>query len=137
MTVAGILGMGRTMALSRMRETWQVGDYEESSDPVTLDPITVFVPVYDGPGRFKAPRTSVNAAEAGGQIVTSTMQELHLPSGTTGVEVNMVAVCTGSLDDASLVGLTLRIDGPPAAGQTTAARYPVRDYIEVVDDGES
>lgn len=137
MSLAGVLGMGRTMARSRMRETWQVGDYVESSDPVTLDPITVLIPVYEGPGRFKAPRTSVNATEAGGQIVSSTSPELHLPSGTTGVEVNMVAVCTGSPDDASLVGLTLRIDGPPAAGQTTAARYPVKDYIEVIDDGES
>jgi len=136
-TISGLLGMGRTMARSRMRETWRVGEYVETTDPVTLDPITDLEVAYEGPGRFKAPRTSVSDSEAGGQVVTSTSQELHLPSGTAGVMVNMVAVCDASPDDPSLVGLTLRIDGPPAAGQTTAARFPVRDYIEVVDDGES
>lgn len=120
-----------------MTETWRVGTLEvaEEPDPVSLDPITVFTDVYDGPGRFKAPRTEVSERDAGGQIIASISAELHLPSGTTGIEIDMFAICDASPDDPSLVGRVVRIKGPGTAGQTTAARFTVEETGETIPEG--
>lgn len=124
----------RAHALSRMTQTWRIGTLTEGTDPITNDPIQTLDVVYDGPGRFKAGVWTTSEPEPGGQPIAQQSAELHLPSGTVGVEVDMRAVCDACPEDPALVGRVLRIKGRPAAGQTTAARFPVEDAGELIEE---
>lgn len=117
-----------------MTQTWRIGTLVEDTDPVTFDTIQTIDPVYDGIGRFKA-GGSVSEPTPGGQPIAQQSAELHVPSGTTGIEVDMVAVCDAAPDDPSLVGRVVRIKGRPAAGQTTSQRHPVGDEGLVISEG--
>ncbi len=125
----------RSEAEGRMVQTWRIGTLIEDTDPVTFDPIQTLAAVYDGPARFKAGVWTASEPSPGGQPIAQQSAELHLPSGTPGIEVDMVAVCDAAPDDPSLVGRVVRIKGRPAAGQTTASRYPVSDEGLVIVEG--
>lgn len=118
-----------------MTQTWRVGTLVEGEDPVTFDPIQTFVAVYEGPARFKPEGTAPQSEVVAGQVVTVQAPELHLPAGTTGVEVGMLAVCDVCPEDSSLVGLVVRVDSRPTRGQVTAARFKVVLTGEVLTEG--
>ena len=133
MILGGVLAQGRAWANSRMTQTWRVGTLVEVTDPLTLDVTKTIQAVYAGPARFKVTVSIPSVEEVPGQAVAVQDQELHLPSGTSGIETGMVAVCDACPEDQSLVGRVLRIKGAPAAGQTTAARFPVEETGETVE----
>ena len=118
-----------------MTQTWRVGTLIEVTDPGTLDPVKVLDVAYVGRGRFKPEGTSPAGEVAAGQLVTVQKPELHLPAGTTGVEVGMLAVCDACPEDPALVGMVVRIVSRPSRGQVTAARFAVELTGEVVEEG--
>lgn len=120
MSLLGVLALGRRMAVSRMTETVKVAEAR------SYDPLTLATAVYDGPARVKF-GSSVGESNPAGQLVAIDAAELHLPSGTSGVEADMFAVVEASSADSALVGRVFRIKGRGVAGQTTAARYAVED----------
>jgi hypothetical protein len=126
--------MGRRQAEARMTETVRIGRLEEGTDPVTLDPIQTLDVVYDGKGRIKFPSMNEVEVDAGGQLVVKQDLELHLPSGTVGVTPDMRAVVDASTADPALVGRVFRVKGRPAAGQTTAARFPLEETGETITE---
>lgn len=133
--LGGVLGMGRAQAESRMTQTWQVGFLDEDTDPVTFEVIQLFDAVYTGPGRYRSQTWTTSEPMPGKQPVSVQSEELHLPAGTSGITVDMRAVCTACPEDASLVGKVLRIKGRPSQGQVTAARFPVEDIDERIEVG--
>lgn len=135
MTLLGALRMGRAHAEGRMTQTWRIGTLVEESPPPTYDPIQTLDVVYEGPARFKPEGTAPQSEVVAGQVVTVQAPELHLPAGTTGVEVGMLAVCDVCPEDSSLVGLVVRVDSRPTRGQVTAARFKVVLSGEVLTEG--
>lgn len=135
MTLTGVLGMGRNVAEARMTETWRIGTITETTEPDTYDVVQVLDAVYDGPARYKPEGTVPQVREAAGRLVTEQGPELHLPAGTSGVEIDMVAVCDACPDDASMVGMVVRIAGRPSRGQVTAARFKVTLTGEQLAEG--
>lgn len=133
--LGGALGMGRAQAESRMTQTWEIGTLMESTDPVTFDVTHVLDVVYDGPGRYRSQTWTTSEPMPGKQLVSVQSEELHLPAGTSGITVDMRAVCTACPEDASLVGKVLRVKGRPSQGQVTSARFPVEDIDEWIEVG--
>lgn len=135
MTLLGVLALGRAHANARMTQTWRIGTLTETTDPVTFVTTQTLDAVYDGIGRFKAGVWTTSEPSPGGQPIAQQSAELHVPSGTVGVEVDMVAVCDAAPDDPTLVGRVVRMKGRPAAGQTTAQRWAVADEGLVIVEG--
>ena len=132
--ISQMLPFLRSEANARMTQTWRIGTLVEAEDPATFDTIQTIEAVYTGIARFKA-GTGASEPSPGGQPIAQQSAELHLPSGTPGIDVDMVAVCDACPEDASLVGRVVRIKGRPAAGQTTSNRYPVSDEGLVIVEG--
>lgn len=133
--IGGTVGLGRRWAESRMTQTWRIGTITDGTDPVTLDPIRVFDAVYDGPARFKPEGTAPQSMVVAGQVLVEQTPELHVPAGTTGVEVGMLAVCDACPEDDSLVGVVVKIESRPTRGQVTAARMRVSLTGEQIVEG--
>jgi len=119
------LERGRRMAASRMSETVQVFTVS-LQETGGIRPVEVRTVHYDGPARVKFSSSVVSDAVAAGQLVATQSVELHLPSGSV-VPVDASVEVTASSVDGSLVGRRFTVSGRPQAGQTTAARYPVKE----------
>ena len=136
MGVTTVLSSGRRMAEARMTQTWRIGELVEVTDPVTFEVVQVLDAVYEGPGRFKfVQATAVSETVAGGQVVAEQVSELHLPVATTGLAIDMRAICDADPDDPSMVGRVVRLKGNPTGGQVTAQRWPVEESGEVIVEG--
>jgi hypothetical protein len=79
--------------------------------------------------------TSVSEREPASQPIAVSVLELHLPAGTTGVEVDMRAICDACPEDPGMVGKVVRIKGPGTRGQVTSFRVPVEESGEVIVEG--
>lgn len=126
--VAAFLPGFRAQAESRFTETVTVGEYVDTTNPATGNPVRTLSgsASYVGPARVKYPATSSVAGD-GAQVAQPVAEQqiiLSLPSGTV-VDVGDEVDVTGSTADASLVGARFRVIGSAHKGQTTAARYPV------------
>lgn len=122
----GSLGMGRSMAESRMTETVTVGRYEMIRPAGSLDPVLTLVQTYySGKARVKFPSASATSKEPAGQQIAETSIVVSIPSGSASVPTGAMIRVTASATDAALVGRVFRVEGPAQAGQTTAHRYPV------------
>ena len=126
--VAAQLPYLRSQAESRFTETLTFFTAEESTDPITLDPVTVETPVATGkPGRVKYTGTQGQDVEAGGQYPVITRPEVHVAVGSVDVAPNVFVRVTGSTADAGLIGSVFRISEPCPKGQVTAWRYPAEE----------
>lgn len=125
----------RTEAESRMRATVVVGHVTEVTGPGYAVSKVLASVAYDGVARIKFPRSSVNEPIVADQPVAFEGMELHLPAGTTGVEVDMWVVVESDQDDPGLAGRSFRIQGRPTAGAVTAARFVIEETGELVDVG--
>lgn len=108
-----------------MTQVWRVGTVSVVTPPGTFDTVQVLNAVYDGPGRFKPEGTAPESLVVAGQVMVLQAPELHLPAGTTGVEVGMFAVCDACPEDPALVGMVVKVESRPSRGQVTAARFRV------------
>lgn len=124
MTVNSVLALGRAAAVSRMSESFRIFEVTgRTPDPDNdLREVDVEVDRYVGIGRLVFRSSVVSDVEVASQLVASQSARIDLPAGTTGVGTSMFAVVTASTSDATLVGRRFRIEGMPAAGQTTACR---------------
>lgn len=126
--IAGVLGMGRRMAVSRMTETVTVSVESKSTNPSTGDPVrTVSSPVYSGVAQIAFPSLVVSERDVQGQQVAATSPVLKLPVSVGVVLTGHVVRVTASTSDASLVGRWFRVKSPPQSGQVTAHRYPLEE----------
>lgn len=125
--VAGALPFFREQALSRMSESFRVymvtGRTQDPDDD--LREIDVEEDTYVGVGRIVFRSSVVSDVTVASQLLASQGARMDLPAGTSGVGTGMFAVVTASTSDVSLVGRRFRVEGMPAAGQTTAARFQV------------
>lgn len=133
MTVHGVLQMGRAVANARMTETVRIGTLTITT--VDLDVVQDFDVAYTGPARLSWSTYTVAQPEAAGQPVALSAPVLSIPSGTPGVTVDMRAVVDDSTADEGLIGRVFRIKALPQSGQTTAARYPVEESGETLEEG--
>lgn len=127
MSVLTATAMGRAAAELRMSESFRIFEVMgTTTDPDNdLQVVDVEVDRYNGPGRLVFRSSVVSDADVGSQLVAVQGARIDLPVTDVGVGTDMVAVVTGSSADASLVGRRFRVEGMPAAGQTTAHRYAV------------
>ncbi len=123
----GVLGLGRTMAESRMSDACMV-----SRGPAeVLDPVTdTWVPnpaasVYSGKCRVKHPTTAGRDVDAGSQLVVVSQVEVHLPLSAVGVLPGDDVVITSCPSRPDQVGRKFTIDAPFDGSQTTALRFRV------------
>lgn len=125
--VAAALPYLRSQAESRMTETFRIFEVTgTTTDPDSdLQVVDVETDRYTGPGRLVFRSSVVSDADVGSQLVAVQGARVDLPVSVSGVGTDMVAVVTGSSADPSLVGRRFRVEGMPAAGQTTAHRYSV------------
>lgn len=127
MSVLTATAMGRAAAELRMTETFRIFEVTGSTtDPDNdLQVVDVEVDRYVGIGRWVFRSSVVSDVDVASQLVTSQSERVDLPAGTDSVGPGMFGVCTASAVDSTLVGRRFRVEGMPAAGQTTAARFPV------------
>lgn len=123
----GVLGLGRTMAESRMSDRCKVSRFEKSS---VLDEDTGTYPVievisYTGPCRIKHPTTPGKDVDAGSQLVVVSQTEVHLPLSAVGVLPGDDVLITSSPSRPDQVGRKFTIDAPFDGSQTTALRFRV------------
>jgi hypothetical protein len=124
--LAGILGMGRALAESRMTETLQFFTVALVFDGDTLDDVETETSVgATTPGRVKFTQSQGRDVEAGAQHPVVQRLEVHVPTGSRDVPVGTHVRVTASTADSLLVGNVYRVSERPAAGQTTAWRYAV------------
>lgn len=131
------LAEGRAAAEARMTETVTVGEYRDSTDPTTGQAVRVPVvqryPASDdvspgaGRARLKYPSLAVSESSQSSQVVSAQEPLLSIPTGSPelheGDEVRVLA----STSDSMLVGRVFRVQGAPQSGQTTSARYPLKE----------
>lgn len=110
-----------------MRDTVQVGVFEEDADEITGDPIRVLVTErYTGKARIRWGSREVTNGMSPSMPVTVQEPYLSVPFGTARFFDDDEVLCTAS-DDPLLVGRMFRVQGAAAAGQVTAYRYPLED----------
>lgn len=144
--VARLLPSFRATANSRMTETVVAGEYADTTDESSGDPVrTLISKVYEGPARVKYTANAVRNDDRAGQLLTtqditvsiptqpatlapgdaqppgdhlSPAVNVTLPEGTA---IEVIA----STSDPALIGRMFTVDGVAEMGQTTAHRYPV------------
>lgn len=97
-----------------------------SVDPNTGASVPTYSEVYSGKCRIMAWNVATSSPNVGQQRVDLLRSELHIPIGTTGVQVNDVAEITASRDP-DLVGRRLRLDNLMHKTDATARRFPVEE----------
>ena len=121
------LERAREAATTRHTETVRIGPVEDATDPETGDSTRVMVAVtYEGRGRVKYPSMVVTPGAEPAQVTVEQQIILSLPSGTVIPEGEEVVVLASEVDE-SLVGGEYVVAGKPQKGQTSAARYPVKE----------
>lgn len=129
MSAESAVAAGRIAAEALMTDTAQIGF--DSSDEV-LNPDTgeyehVFIPIYDGPCRFKAGNVQASDVEAATQLLVSQLATLSLPIATSvDVQNGMQVRVTDSLTDPALPGTVARIEAPFRSSYSTARRFAAR-----------
>lgn len=122
-----VLGRGRERTQERFTETVTVGRFRDTTNPATGDPVrTLIEEFYTGPAQIKYTSLAVSPRDGASQPVQEQAPLVKLPSGTAvpeGAEVHV----TASTADADLVGRRYTIAGRSQAGQTTSARYPLKE----------
>lgn len=122
------LGMGRSLAESRMTETVTVGLFQDKTDETTGAPIRVLVESkYQGKARVKYPSLAITERSEPAQPVSVQEPYLSIPTGSPALAEGDEILITASAADSRLVGLTARVGGSPQQGQTTSHRYPLRE----------
>lgn len=117
----------RAEAESRMVERVTVGKFEDGTDPVTGDAVSVLVSTrYVGRARIRWGSREVTNAEAPSMPATVQEPYLSVPFGTVLLRDNDVVRVDASSDPV-LVGRTFRVQGYPVAGAVTAHRYPLEE----------
>lgn len=121
------LGMGRSLAESRMTETVSGGVWEDGTNE-NLEPTRVLVDEhYAGKGRIKYPSLSVSDVSEPSQPVGVQEPYLSVPTGSTALVEGDEVEVSASTADSSLVGRRYTVMGAPQAGQTTSLRYPLKE----------
>lgn len=128
----GVLGLGRTMAESRMSDACTV-----SRGPAeVLNTVTdTWVPnpaasVYSGKCRVKHPTTAGRDVDAGSQLLVVGELELHVPVGSAVFAPDDVVTITACPTRPDQVGRKFTVVARFDGSQTTALRY----RMEVADD---
>lgn len=129
--IGGVLGLGRSMAESRMTDVCMVSRpgakvWDEDAGEYVQVPLVV----YAGPCRVKHPTTSGKDVDAGSQLVVVSQVEVHLPLIAVGVLPADTVELTACPTRPDQVGRRFTIDAPFDGSQTTALRY----RVEVADD---
>ncbi len=127
--IAGVLGMGRRMAASRMTDSCKITrvgskTLNEGTGTYTPSVVTVFT----GVCRIKS-GSGVSQGDAGSELVVVSQVELHLPVTASGVLPGDTVEITGSLTRADQVGRVFQVVAAFDGSQTTALRY----RVEVAD----
>ncbi len=122
----GVLGLGRTMAESRMSDACTV---TRDGPPVwnedTGENEASVVVVYSGKCRVKSPSTAGRDVDAGSRLVVVSQTEVHLPLSAVGVLPGDDVVITSCPSRPDQVGRKFTIDAPFDGSQTTALRFRV------------
>lgn len=117
----------RAEAESRMRESVQVGRFEDGVDEETGDPTWELVTErYTGSARIRWGSREVTNADAPSMPITVQEPYLSVPFGSPLLRDNDEVLVIGS-EDPILVGRRFRVQGYPVAGQVTAHRYPLEE----------
>ena len=123
----GTLKLGQKLTAARFTETVTIGLFETETDPDTGDAVETLVSTsYSGPAQVVIPSLTVSDHESPGQPAAEQSPYVKLPHGTVVAEGEDLRVDTSAVD-ASLEGLRAVIDGRAQSGQTTSARYPLRE----------
>lgn len=119
----------RAEANARMTEVVQAGNFRDSTDEETGNPVTVPVGdlIYDGIARVRYQDNAVRDADSASQIATAQDVSVSLPWGSVALPEGTRVLVTQSKSDPALVGRSYTVDGAAAMGQTTAHRYPVTE----------
>ena len=74
---------------------------------------------------------AVRRADAGDRTVATATRELRIPWDSPAVHANAVAICDeiGADTDPTLLGATLKLDGPAPGSQMTARRLQVSEVL--------
>lgn len=124
--LSGALAFGRAQAEARMTETLQFFTAARTLNESTLVDEDVETNVgATTEGRVKFGATDGRDVEVGGQHPVVQRLEVHVPTGSRDVPVGTRVRVTASTADSMLVDNVYRVTERPAAGQTTAWRYPV------------
>ena len=128
---------GRAAAERNMPDRWVVersttgglneatGEYENTIVRVYPPPDS---PDADGSGKFTAANTAVNDVDAAGQLLVESSAVLALPVGASaGVTEGDMARCVAAVLDPSLVGVTVRVEGPHRQTFATMRRFRVKE----------
>jgi hypothetical protein len=111
-----------------MTETVRAGRWADGTDETTGDPVRTLVTLrYGGVARVKYADQQVAVSEDAGQLVAAQRIVLSIPTAAPALFEGDEVLVDASTADSLLVGRSYRIDGRPAAGQTTAHRYPVSE----------
>lgn len=123
------LAMGRRIAESRMTTTCTVtraGD--RVWNPATKQYDETTTTLYDGKCRVRQTGNQDHGATAADQVFIESQYVLHLPvDGSEGIRKDDTVLVTACAEDARLVGQRFTVVSVPAASQTTARRFPVRE----------
>jgi hypothetical protein len=115
-----------------MTETVTVGSFEDTSDPVTGDPVrTPVMSRYTGIGRIRygslaASSTSTGADQIGQPVIVQTPY-LSIPHGSPRLYETDEVLVDESTADGLLIGRRYEIAGNASIGQTTAHKYPLTE----------
>lgn len=130
---ARMLARGRKLADQRMSETITAGWLVDGTDPDTGEPTqTVKTPVYPAPGdtspdagkaRIRWATSTVSDAQGAGEPITTQEPVLSVPVGSPRLFDGMAVIVNASEVDDLLTGRVFTVQGSPASGQVTAARY--------------
>lgn len=118
----------RAAAESLMTDTWRcskggVRVFDDETGTWTDSPSEV---VYDGPGRLRDIDADSPRIETQGETTVTARLRLSLPVATSGaVRIDDVLECTGSTQDASLVGTKVRVSDLHLQTHSTARRFSV------------
>lgn len=125
----GILSLGRSLAESLMDDTCIVrGPAESVWDETTKTYSDVFPISYEGPCRVKFSNSAVQDIESVDRLLTGQRATLSLPVATSGaVRKDHVATLLVCVNDPTMVGTKLRVEGGHHQTTATARRFPVKE----------
>ena len=126
--IGGVLGMGRSMAESRMTDSCKVFRLVKATVPDEDSGTypTTEVVAYSGSCRIKHPSTAGKDVDAGSQLLVMSQVEVHLPLSASGVLPADTVEITACPTRPDQVGRRFTIDAPFDGSQTTALRYRVQ-----------
>lgn len=126
--VEGALPALRSAAESLMTDRWRCSKgggsvFDDDTGTWTESPSGV---VYDGPGRLRDIDADSPRLEVQGETTVTARLRLSLPVATSGgIRVDDVLECMASTQDASLVGVKVRVTDLHLQTHSTARRFSV------------